>query len=109
MKKEKTKKYYLSGKISGLSEYSYIRNFNNAYSEVLFYDEFDRNKDSIINPLLIEPFLGIKSHVAYMIADLYELRKCTHCVMQANWINSRGACIEHYFAKFVFKLKIIYI
>ena len=48
MKKEKTKKYYLSGKISGLSEHSYIQNFNKAYSEVLFYDEFDRNKDSII-------------------------------------------------------------
>lgn len=109
MKQEKINKYYLSGKISGLSVEDYTHNFEVARNHIYYRFHTFCTLDVIINPLDIKPFLGIKSWLTYMITDLYALKGCTHCVMQKNWIDSRGACIEHYFAKFVFKLKIIYL
>lgn len=106
MKQEKINKYYLSGKISGLSESTYRHNFKIAKHHVLNNYKWE---SIIINPLDIKPFLGIKSWLTFMINDLIALKGCSYCVMQKNWTDSRGACIEHYFAKFIFKLKVIYL
>ena len=39
--------------------------------------------------------------------DIKELRKCTHIAMQPNWEESKGAFIEHFIAKFIFRLKVM--
>jgi len=101
-------KIYISGQITGLSEKEYRKNFRDATWKLweLYKDEFIVNS---INPLDLKPFLGIKSWLCYMITDLYHLRKCTHIAMQSNWVDSKGATIEYYFAKFIFKLQIIWL
>jgi len=42
-----------------------------------------------------------------MIKDLYYLRKCTHIAMQKNWEESKGAFIEHFVAKFIYRIEVI--
>ena len=108
MKQEKINKYYLSGKISGLSVEDYTHNFNKA--RLFITDNFDYECDcEIINPLDIKPFLGVKTWLTYMISDILAQRKCNRSVFQDNWIDSKGAVIEYLFAKFIFKHKIIFI
>lgn len=108
-------KIYISGQITGLDKIEYVKNFEKAKRYI--YLNIDKEihdiegiyfKD-IINPLDLNPFLGIKKWIYYMITDLYTLSKCTHIAMQQNWIESRGCHWEHYFAKFIFKLKVIYL
>ena len=102
-KKNTMKKIYLSGKISGLPINQAIANFQFA--------KFDlrRIKADLINPLDIKPFLGIKTWLCYMIADIYQLRKCDTIAMLPNWPDSKGAVIEYYAAKFIFKHEIIFL
>jgi hypothetical protein len=97
------KTIYISGKISGLDIYTVNQNFFMASFYVAKY------KAKIINPLEIRPLFGIKKWLFYMIADIWQLRKCTHIAMQKNWIDSKGAVIEYFLAKFIFKLEIIFI
>lgn len=103
-------KIYISGKISGLSESEYKANFKIAELQVmtLSYIVF-MHYDIIINPLDITPLFGIKRWFFFMWNDLKALRKCTHIAMMPNWIYSCGACIEHFIAKFIFKLEVIYL
>lgn len=63
----------------------------------------------VVNPFDLRPFLGIKTWVCYMITDLVALRRCTHTAFMDNWTDSRGAVIEYYFAKFIYKQKIIFL
>ena len=105
---------YISGKISGLSEKEFKNNFKEAKMSVWFLPEFNPPNEwilfkNIISPLDIKPFLGIKSWFFYMVNDLLALRKCTHIAMQKNWIDSKGACIEHFVGKFILKLEVIYL
>ena len=99
------KTIYISGKISGLDSIDYISNFRLAKDEV---DTLYPNCKIII-PLQIIPLFGITKWLFYMIADIWQLRKCTHIAMQPNWIDSKGAVIEYYLAKFIFKLEIIFL
>jgi len=100
-------KIYISGKISGLSEKEYSKKFRDA--KRFINREYDTPWDITINPLDLKPFLGIKSWLCYMITDLYHLRKCSHIAMQKNWTDSKGAVIEYFFAKFIFKLQVIWL
>jgi len=97
-------KIYISGKISGLSEKEYKYNFFECQDIInhKFGCEW-------INPLDIHPFLGVKSWFCYMVSDLLELQKCTHIAMQKNWVDSKCAVVEYYFAKIIFKLQIIWL
>ena len=97
-------KIYISGKISGLSEKEYKYNFFECQD--IINHKYGREW---INPLDIKPFLGVKCWFCYMIMDLLALRKCTHIAMQRNWIDSKGSVIEYFFAKFIFKIKIIWL
>jgi len=103
------KKIYISGQITGLIKSEYEKNFNDSklwiYKNVYYWESYK----NIINPLDLNPFLGIKSWLCYMIIDIHHLRKCTHIAMQSNWVDSKGATIEYYFAKFIFKLQIIWL
>ena len=102
-------KIYISGKISGLSEKEYKYNFYLADLEVSEQYSWIYKDAKIINPINIKPFLGIRCWLCYMITDLYALRKCTHIAMQRNWIDSRGACVEYFIAKFIFKLDVVFL
>ena len=98
------KKIYISGQISGLNESEFRYNFWEA-SDIINH----KYGIDYINPLDLKPFLGIKCWLCYMITGLYHLRKCTHIALQSNWNNSRGAVIEYFFAKFIFKHQIIWL
>lgn len=100
------KKIYVSGKISGLSPIEFTSNFKNAKTKI--HNDYDWDA-RVINPIDLKPFLGIKSWLCYMITDLYHLRKCTHIAMQSNWIDSKGATIEYFVSKFIFKQEIIWL
>jgi len=102
-------KIYISGKISGLSESQYRYNFMRAAWDVEKMNKFQYENYVIINPLNIRPLFGIKKWLFYMINDLRAQKKCTHSAFQNNWKESRGAVIEYYFAKFIFKHEIIFL
>jgi len=99
-------KIYISGKISGLPANEFANNFNKA--RLFLRDNYDWGCE-IINPLDINPFLGVKSWFCYMTSDLLALRKCTHIALQKNWVDSKGACVEYFFAKFIFKLEVVWL
>lgn len=94
---------YISGKISGLESAEYIHNFLQAEKRM------NGRGVVVVNPIKINPLFSIKSWVCYMVADLIELRKCTHIAMQPNWIDSRGAWLEYGYAKFILKIPVIFL
>ena len=99
------KRIYLSGKISGLHPEIARQNFRFSERELCkFY-----NADEVVNPFNIRPFLGIRTWICYMIADIRELSTCTHAAFMYNWRESRGAVIEYFFARFIFKQDIIWL
>ena len=101
------KKIYISGQITGLAPVDALDNFDiAAYQCVEMFLLFRKH---IVNPLDLKPFLGIKCWLCYIITDVYYLRKCTHIAMQKNWINSKGAVIEYFIAKFILKLEVIWL
>lgn len=105
MSQKQTKIVYVSGQISNLDIHIALTNFDCACKYVLL----DYGADRVVNPFNVKPFVGIKKWLFFMIADVLEQRKCTHSAFQSNWINSRGAVIEYFFAKFIFKHEIIFL
>jgi hypothetical protein len=101
-------KAYISGKISGLTESEYKENFKNAVHEVWIKSN-DLYYVDIINPIHVKPFLGIKHWLCYMINDIRKQKTCTHSAFQKNWVDSKGAVIEYFLAKFIFKQTIIFL
>ena len=99
------KAFYVSGKISGIPIEIAKQNFYFACKEVKKY----HGADIVVNPFDIKPFLGLESWLCYMINDIRAQRKCTHSAFQKNWINSKGAVIEYFFAKFIFKQIIVFL
>lgn len=101
-------KVYLSGKISGLRPFEAMENFVDA-KDFVHGNFLGCGMKDIINPLDIKPLFGIKKYWFFMAADLWQLRKCDTIAMQPNWIDSKGAVIEFFVAKFILKLKVIYL
>ena len=99
------KRVYVSGQISGLKLEYAKQNFHFACKEVSKYHE----ADFVVNPFDVTPFLGIKHWICYMINDIRKQRKCTHSAFLSNWKESKGAVIEYFFAKFIFKHQIIWL
>lgn len=80
---------YNSGKISGLSE-EYVAN------------KFSKAADRIkrIGLIPVNPPTGLcLSWTAYMVLDIILLAFCHYIYMQKDWTTSRGAIIEHKWAK----------
>ena len=104
-------KIYLSGKISGLTEAEYTENFKKAWCKIIeLFPIVEKHYYSmVVNPLEIKPLFGIKKWFFYIVADMWQLRKCSHIAMQPNWIESKGAWLEYGYAKFILKLKVIYL
>ena len=123
-------KTYISGQITGLTQNEYERRFRLAEKLVRWRKDFS---GEIINPLNVKPLFCIKKRTKtivtekgiehkthwtelhkekwlwFMIADLWQLKKCSHIAMQSNWTESRGSCIEYFCAKFIFKLEIVWL
>lgn len=99
------KRVYVSGKISGIKLEYAKQNFQFACKEVVKFHE----ADFVVNPFDIQPFLGIKHWICYMINDIRKQRKCTHTAFMWNWKDSKGAVIEYFCAKFIFKHQIIWL
>ena len=91
---------YISGQISGLKKAEYIAKFLEAERRC------SGRNIQIINPIKFNPFLGIPCWICYMITSIWKLRKATRIALIKNWENSRGAFIEHFFAKFIFRINI---
>jgi hypothetical protein len=83
---------YISGKITGLPEKVYKENFRLAEQalEIL--------KFKPVNPVNL-PDDHDKSWKSYMSVDLKVLKECDAIFMMDCWQDSRGAIIEHWFAK----------
>ena len=96
-------KVYVSGKISGLDLIESQKNFKNA---AILVSEM---KKKPINAFYIKPLFGVKKWFFYMVSDVNVLRKCDSIAMQSNWTDSKGAVIEYFLAKFVFKLKVYFL
>lgn len=60
-----------------------------------------------VQPCFNSPFLGIKCWLCYMIVDLWTLPFCPTIYFMRNWTESKGARVEHAWAKLLRK-KIIY-
>jgi hypothetical protein len=99
------KRFYVSGKITGIDLKVVQKKFQIGCEEVQFYHQ----ADFVVNPLTIKPFLGIKHWAFHMINDIREQRKCTHTAFLSNWKESKGAVIEYFFAKFIFKHTIVFL
>lgn len=83
---------YLSGKITGLDEITVKRNFDIAERNVIL--RFPQAE--IVNPLKLvgyEPNWKIA-----MLKDIEALFDCTAIFMLSNWMDSKGAKIEHHIA-----------
>ena len=82
---------YVSGMITGLDMADVLASFNSACI-------FLRSKGfTPLNPLDIAP-KGL-TWKEYMQIDLRALRLCNSIYMMKGWENSRGARLEHWFAK----------
>ena len=99
------KKVYISGKITGIKLANAKINFYFAGKEVRDYHDATH----IVNPFDIKPLFGLKIWICYMVNDIRQQKKCTHSAFQSNWKDSKGAVIEYYFAKFIFKHEIIFL
>lgn len=86
------KKVYIAGKIGGLTERQYKPKFANAEHGFLLL------KCHVVNPVKL-PHNHERTWKAYMKEDINELKTCSHIFMLNDWEDSRGARIEHWFAK----------
>lgn len=102
----KNLRFYLSGKISGVKVEHYTINFNSSRFALIMSHYFCQD-DKVINPLNLVPFLGIKTWLCYMITDIYNLLKCDAVVYQPNWVESKGAKVEMWFALLTNKIIIL--
>ena len=101
-------KIYVSGKITGLNPELAEKIFSIYAKAALNTAEVMDNPNRVVrNPLTIKPLFGIRRWFFFMWNDIRILRKCTHIAMIPNWTDSKGACIEHFIGKFIFKLKVI--
>jgi len=83
---------YIAGKVTDLPEHIYKTKFDNAEHGLLLL------KFKVVNPLKL-PHNHDKSWKEYLREDLKALKKCDGAFMLYNWKDSRGALIEHWFAK----------
>jgi hypothetical protein len=95
------KKVYISGQITGL-EIDTARVLFAEAEKILIEAE-----KMPVNPMKEVPFNKNYTWADYMSKDIDILLKCDGIFMLTNWVNSKGARIEHYIAKEI-GLKIYY-
>lgn len=82
---------YISGKMSGLTEEEYRKNFKDAENRLI---ELGYN---VVNPCELT-YLQ-KSYSGMLLQALYALSQCDKIYMLKNWKESNGAKCEYWFAK----------
>jgi hypothetical protein len=88
-------KVYISGKISGLSKYEYLNNFDVAECTL----RFEHDVVTVYNPTDLRPLFGLDWYWCYMVVDLYYMiLKADTIYLLSNWHDSKGAKIELFFA-----------
>ena len=86
-------KIYISGKITGTKDYK--QRFNNAELYLMNHSDFD-----IINPALVNSMLPTNTtYQEYMKMSLCMLSMCDTIYMLKGWKDSKGAKLEHEYAK----------
>lgn len=94
-------KIYISGKITGTTDYN--QRFNNAELYLMNHSYCD-----IINPALVNSMLPTNTtYQEYMKMSLCMLSMCDTIYMLKDWKDSKGAKLEHEYAK-VHNYNIIY-
>lgn len=92
-------KIYISGKISGIEEQA-IELFSNA-------EKYLQEKGfETINPMTLNHEHD-KSWHSYMKEDVKAMCDCDEIFMLSNWMDSKGATLEHLIATYL-GLKVIY-
>ena len=87
---------FISGKITGEPISKCIHKF--MYARNYIYQTFGANTD-IKNPLKLEGIHFGISHEEAMKICLETLKDCTHIYILKDWEQSKGAIMEHDFAK----------
>lgn len=83
---------YISGQITGTNDY--LKRFNNAESKLI-----DLGYD-VINPALVNSMLPkTTTYQQYMKMSLCMLEMCDTIYMLKGWKDSKGARLEHEYAK----------
>lgn len=82
---------YISGKMSGLTEEEYRKNFKDAENRLI---ELGYN---VVNPCDLV-YLQ-ESYAGMLLQALYALSQCDKIYMLKNWKESNGANCEYWFAK----------
>lgn len=91
---DKNTRIYISGKITGLSEADYRKNFIDA--ERMLWEMGWR---SVINPAKVQAMLPKDTtYDQYMQMSMLELSFCRAIYMLSNWKDSAGAVKEHTYA-----------
>ncbi len=112
LKRKKTEKkitiktVYLSGKISGLPTHEMERNFSTAAIECV--NTLGVNI-SLIKPHRYKPLFNIDKWIFYMIPCIRRVKKSHIIAMHPSWTESKGAVVEYFFAKFIYKIEIIFL
>jgi len=88
---KQSRKVYMSGKIGGLSENIWRKNFRDVKNELILSGYTSGN---IFDPTEATPYQDEPSWINYMRADLKELTMSDDIHLQPNWWKSRGARIE---------------
>lgn len=90
------RKIFLSGKITGEPIYETIYKFFHAQNDM--YRKFGRSTE-LIDPFTIKGIHFGISHKEAMKLCFEQLKDCTHIYMLKCWKDSKGAKMEHEFAK----------
>jgi|SRR5690625_3370070 len=94
------KKVFISGKITGEPINECYRKFVLASMEVhKKLEDYSILWDNIINPIGLDGIHFGISHKEAMKICFAELKTCTHIYMLKDWKESKGATMEHEFAK----------
>ena|SRR5699024_9435618 len=91
------KKVFISGKITGEPIIRCLNKFYSSRREIL--DLLNIDMYNIIIPLHLRKISFCISHERAMYICIKELKTCTHIYMLKDWKESKGAMIEHEFAK----------
>lgn len=92
------KKVFISGKISGERIWGCYMKFITARNKIAYIDMI-ADFDNIIIPLGIEGIHFEISHEDAMRICFEVIKNCTHIYMLKDWKDSKGAMMEHEFAK----------
>lgn len=93
------KKIFISGKITGEPVYECAEKFRYAWLMILEGWNGFCHVDSAVNPLELEGIHFGISHEEAMKICFDALKECTHIYMLEDWEESKGAKMEHEFAK----------